>query len=102
MGATGKRDEHAILGAFIGCGTYWEGNSCFSPLFFPILSTVDKNLRLRCMGLPPPPLSFCNIVEKKKKKKINEMVYHTAYFCNHSFHSTEYTKCSTGFHMILL
>ena len=69
MGATGKRDEHAILGAFIGCGTYWEGNSCFSPLFFPILSTVDKNLRLSCMGLHPP-LSFCNIVEKKKKKKL--------------------------------
>lgn len=57
MGATGKRednaDELAIPGAFLGCGTYWEGNSCFSPLFFPILSTVDKNLRLSCMGLPP-------------------------------------------------
>lgn len=58
MGATGKReeddaDEHAIPGAYLGCGIYWEGNSCFSPHFFPILSTLDKNLRLSCMGLPP-------------------------------------------------
>lgn len=72
MGATGKReddaDELAIPGAFLGCGTYWEGNSCFSPLFFPILSTVDKNLRLSCMGLPPPSQLLQNCREKKKKK----------------------------------